>query len=72
MYRGTARIGAGVEVRTMAGIGPGGEGIQKALRWLSERRQEDPQAKRNKLIEEAGVRFDLTPAEVQFLYEQWK
>ncbi len=56
----------------MAGIGPGGEGIQKALRWLSERRREDPQAKRNKLIEEAGVRFDLTPAEVQFLYEQWK
>lgn len=72
MYRGTARKGAGVEVRIMAGIGPGGEGIQKALRWLSERRREDPQAKRNKLIEEAGVRFDLTPAEVQFLYEQWK
>ena len=56
----------------MAGIGPGGEGLKKALRWLSERRQEDPQAKRGKLIEEAGVRFDLTPAEVEFLYEQWK
>lgn len=55
-----------------AGSGLDGDGLKKALRWLSERRQEDPQAKRGKLIEEAGLRFDLTPAEVQFLYEQWK
>jgi len=56
----------------MSGIGPQGEGLRKALRWLSERRLAEPQAARAKLIDEAGVRFDLTPAEVQFLYEQWK
>jgi hypothetical protein len=55
-----------------SGMGPTGDGIKKALRWLSERRHADPRAPRGKLIEEAGVRFDLTPVEVQFLYEQWK
>jgi hypothetical protein len=54
------------------GIGPEGEGLKKALRWLSERRLEEPSAPRGKLIQEAGVRFDLTPVELQFLYEQWK
>jgi hypothetical protein len=49
-----------------------GEGLKRALRWLADRRQEDPRAPRARLIDEAGVRFDLTPVEVQFLYEQWK
>ena len=54
------------------GIVPEGDGLKKALRWLSERRQEEPGAPRGKLIQEAGLRFDLTPSELQFLYEQWK
>ena len=55
-----------------SGVGPEGEGLKRALRWLADRRQAEPEAPRNKLIEEAGVRFDLTPREVEFLYEQWK
>jgi hypothetical protein len=55
-----------------SGIVPQGEGLRRAMRWLSDRRQEDPAAPRPKLIEEAGLKFDLSPAEVQFLYDSWK
>jgi len=54
------------------GIIPSGEGIKKALRWLSERRQDDPAAARGKLIDEAALRFDLSPMEVEFLLTRWK
>jgi hypothetical protein len=54
------------------GIQGQGESLRRALRWLSERRQEQPQAPRLKLIEEAALRFDLTPAEADFLVMEWK
>lgn len=54
------------------GILPEGDAIRRALRWLSERRLEDASAPRLKLIDEAALRFDLTPLEVSFLTDQWK
>ena len=54
------------------GIQGHGEGLRRALRWLSERRREEPTAPRLKLIEEAALRFDLTPAEADFLVMEWK
>jgi hypothetical protein len=54
------------------GVVPGGDAIRGAMKWLSERREEDPQAPRMKLIEEAAVRFDLTPLDVDFLVNNWK
>jgi hypothetical protein len=54
------------------GIQGQGESLRRALRWLSERRQEQPQAPRLKLIEEAALRFDLTPAEADFLVMEWR
>lgn len=54
------------------GIMPEGDGIRRAMRWLSERRLEDPSAPRMRLIDEAGTRFDLTPVEVEFLVMNWK
>ena len=51
---------------------PGGEGLRSALRWLSDRRLEDPSAPRARLIDEAGLRFDLSPMEVEFLLQNWK
>ena len=56
----------------MADVTPKGDAIRKAMRWLADRRAEDPQAPRARLVEEAGLRFDLTPLEVQFLYDNWK
>jgi hypothetical protein len=54
------------------GFVPGGDAIRGAMKWLSDRRQEDPQAPRMKLIEEAAVKFDLTPLDVDFLVNNWK
>jgi hypothetical protein len=53
------------------GIMPEGEELRRALRWLSERRQEDPKGPRAKLIDEAALRFDLSPVEVDFLIRDW-
>lgn len=49
-----------------------GDGLKRAVRWLSDRRLEDPKAKRADLIQEAGAKFDLTPLELQYLYDNWK
>ena len=54
------------------GVVPGGDGVRQALKWLSERRLADPAAPRMKLIEEAALRFDLTPLETDFLANHWK
>lgn len=41
---------------------PHGEGLRRALRWLSEQGRHDAAA-----IEKAAQRFDLTPLEEEFL-----
>lgn len=54
------------------GIIPEGEELRRALKWLAERRLESPSAPRMQLIDEAALRFDLSPTEVEFLIAQWK
>jgi len=54
------------------GLPPKGDALRRALQWLAEQRQVDPKASRVKLISEAGQRFDLSPAEEDFLFGQWK
>ncbi len=54
------------------GILPEGEGLRAALRWLAERRQADADTPRTKLIDEAALKFDLSPVEVEFLLQQWR
>lgn len=44
---------------------PHGEGLRRALRWLSEQGRHDAAA-----VEEAAQRFDLTPLEEEFLLRQ--
>jgi len=41
---------------------PHGEALRRAIRWLSDERRHDARA-----IDEAARRFDLTPAEEEFL-----
>ncbi len=53
------------------GILPEGDALRRAVRWLDERRREAPQEPRGKLIEEASVRFDLSPLEQEFLLRNW-
>lgn len=46
---------------------PHGDSLRKAIVWISARRQEDPSRPLWKLIEEASVRYDLSPADAEFL-----
>jgi len=42
--------------------------IQKAVRWLDEQLRERPGASKLELVEAASRRFDLSPADSDFLY----
>jgi hypothetical protein len=53
------------------GIVPKGESLRSALRWLDERAREAPEVPRGRLVAEAATRFDLTPADEEFLLRTW-
>ncbi len=50
---------------------PEGEALRSALRWLDDRVRDDPAANPMKLVGEAALRFDLTPADEEFLVRRW-
>lgn len=56
----------------MTTIVPQGEDLRKAVKWVSEERQSRPQKKLAKLIEEANMKFDLSPADGEFLFKFFK
>ena len=48
---------------------PAGEGsIKQAVRWLDDQLRDRPQANRLALVDEASRRFDLSPADSDFLF----
>lgn len=49
-----------------SGIVPEGENLRRAVRWLSEQEGYTPEA-----IQEASVRFDLSPQDEQFLLDHF-
>lgn len=51
-------------------IMPQGEHLRKAVKWISEQRQENPSKTMVKIIEEACLTFNLTPADALYL-ERW-
>ena len=56
----------------MATLIPQGEDLRKAVKWISEERQSSPSKKLAKLVEEASVKFDLSPADGEFLFKFFK
>jgi hypothetical protein len=56
----------------MATILPQGEDLRKAVKWISEERQSSPAKKLTKLVEAACVKFDLSPADGEFLFKFFK
>ena len=46
---------------------PKGEKLKKAVKFISEKRQENPDINLNKLVDDAGLQFDLSPKECEFL-----
>lgn len=48
-------------------IGPEGEQLRKAVKWVSDERTENPKIPLFSLIEKACLKFDLTPKDEEFL-----
>ena len=48
-------------------IMPEGEAIRKAVKWISANHEEKPDIPINKLINEAVMKFDLSPLDSEFL-----
>ena len=46
---------------------PKGENLKKAVRFISEKRQENPDINLNKLVDDASLQFDLSPKDCEFL-----
>ena len=46
---------------------PEGEAIRKAVRWISAHIEENPGISLQKLVQDAVLRFDLSPKEAEFL-----
>lgn len=51
---------------------PEGEELRKAVKWISEERQTEPEANLTKLIESACIKFDLSPKDAEFLCQFYK
>mgnify|MGYP001825984672 CR=1 FL=1 len=51
----------------MTTVQPEGEMIRKAVKWISEEKQASPEKSRLKLLEEAGLKFNLSPNEEAYL-----
>ena len=52
----------------MATIQPKGEKVRQAVKWISDERLEDEKKKITTLIQEAALRFNLSPKEEAFLH----
>ncbi|MCW5207009.1 hypothetical protein VU08_08825 [Desulfobulbus sp. F5] len=46
--------------------------LQKAVAWIGETMHQHPEKQRGKVLAEAELRFDLTPAECEFLNHNFK
>jgi hypothetical protein len=55
------------EHRKMTTVMPEGEAIRKAVKWISGEIKEEQGKSVQKLINEAVLRFDLSPKESEFL-----
>ena len=48
-------------------IMPQGEDLRKAVKWISEMRQMVPSQDHQKLVEQACLKFNLSPVEAEYL-----
>lgn len=50
---------------------PKGEALTRAVKWLGQEKLHRPDVPIAKLIEEASIKFDLSPMAEQFLLTEW-
>jgi hypothetical protein len=46
-------------------------GLKKAVQWIDEQRTAEPERPMAKLIDEASLRFELSPLQADFLYRHF-
>lgn len=51
-------------------IHPEGDKIRNAVKWIGQEKKANPQKSKAALIAEAGIRFNLSPLEMEFLTRQ--
>lgn len=51
----------------MSTVQPQGEKLKKAIKYVSEMRQNDPDVNLVKLVDEASLQYDLSPKDSEFL-----
>ena len=51
----------------MGNLQPKGQAMRKAVKWISDQRLENPGQSVLTLVDQAGVRFNLSPEEAEFL-----
>lgn len=51
----------------MGTVQPQGENLRRAVKWISEERKYGPDRKPVELIEEACLKFNLTPVDAEYL-----
>ncbi|MBN2419587.1 MAG: hypothetical protein JXL81_09405 [Deltaproteobacteria bacterium] len=51
----------------MTTIEPKGEKIRQTVKWISDKRKSDDSLKNNFLVQEASMRFNLSPKDEEFL-----
>ena len=56
----------------MATIIPKGESLKQAIKWISAERQEDETKNLSLLIQDASLRFNLSPKDEEFLGNFYK
>ncbi|MFQ5603995.1 MAG: hypothetical protein ACE5HS_12070 [bacterium] len=56
----------------MTTILPPGESIRKAVKWISEQIQQQPDENVFKFVNEAITRFDLSPKDADFLLKFYR
>ena len=56
----------------MTTVQPEGEDLRKAVKWISEERKFNPEIQTSKLIEEACLKFDLSPMDAEYLLKMLK
>jgi hypothetical protein len=49
-------------------IQPQGDHLRNAVKWISEQRKDNPETSLQRLIEKAGVMFDLSPKDELYLF----
>ena len=54
-------------ILTMATVQLKGENLRKAVKWISDERQYNPDRSHQNLIEEACLKFNLSPMDAQYL-----